>query len=138
MENEVSRAEERIGNGTSGAVVATLVDQVIGVLFFDVKSEGNRKALYVEQVAVIPHCRRLGTCSSLLDWSADVASQFGCQYTFLLVYSTNAGAISCYQRNGFIVRDSGDIAPRSEDPMIIRMERDLTPPSAAASDYREA
>jgi len=126
LENEVSRAEERIENEVSGAVVATVDDQVIGALFFDLKFEGYRKALYIEQVAVFPHCRRLGACSSLLDWSAGVASQFGCHYIFLLVRNENVDAISCYERNGFVVRDSGVIAPRSEDPKIIRMECDLT------------
>jgi ribosomal protein S18 acetylase RimI-like enzyme len=127
MENEVSRAEERIENDTSGAVVAVLEDQVIGALFFDHKAAGNRRAVYIDQVAVLPHHRRFGVCTVLMDWIDSVALSSGCRLVFLLVNIENTAAVGCYTKNGFVVRDSGVFVPSSDDPMIIRMERDLAP-----------
>jgi ribosomal protein S18 acetylase RimI-like enzyme len=123
LTDEISRAEERLGDERRQIVVATKDDIAIGAFYFEIIEADNRILLYFEQVVVAREHRRQGACSAMIEWIGKFADPFNYELAYLQVNRENNGAVDCYLKNGFHIRDSRKDITIDKNASIIRMER---------------
>ena len=86
-----------------------------GVSFFDLARDKGRRIvgfcsfwrvldeLHINNLAVVPECRRQGIASALLRRVLNEAARFGIRRTMLEVRQSNAPARQLYEKFGFVV-----------------------------------
>lgn len=93
--------EKMIVDGFNGGLLNAFGVQennrLIGVITF---SKGL-ESIDIEDVAVLPECRRKGVASNLIEAVKTSAKESGIQKILLEVRSSNEGAIALYQTQGF-------------------------------------
>ncbi|MGF7029575.1 ribosomal protein S18 acetylase RimI-like enzyme [Paenibacillus mucilaginosus] len=82
-----------------GAVLAWEAGRAVGSARY--KRDGDRDALYIGRVAVLPDCRRRGIGEALLGYLEELARGLGYSRTTLGVRLSIPGNVSYYERHGY-------------------------------------
>jgi len=86
----------------------TIVDakgESVGMLWFAVKVRSGSRIAYVYNIAVDPRFRRQGHAERAFDALAHEARRLGLEGIGLHVFGHNRGAISLYEKLGFVATD---------------------------------
>ena len=80
-------------------IVAASEDRPVGGVWLSVGVESKHAFLY--NITVLPQYRRRGFASDTLTQIEEIACAAGCTTLGLNVFSSNAGAMALYRKNGF-------------------------------------
>jgi diamine N-acetyltransferase len=117
----VDKLKGELLNPLSAFYFAVVQDQVVGYLKVnrgEAQTEFKDPAGFeIERIYVLKAYLGKSIGQALLDFSLELAAQYGCSYAWLGVWENNFRAIRFYQRNGFVVFDR-HIFPVGDDPQI--------------------
>lgn len=100
----IEEVESRLSAIDNGVFVAVYQNTVVGYVFCEIKTEGNGKTLYIDDLCVASNVRRMGIGKKLIDRAREYAIEKDCVRLMLNVWEFNESAVDFYENYGFTTR----------------------------------